>query len=258
LLHEITPMILTFNEEANIGRTLAKLTWAKRILIIDSGSTDRTLEIIRQFRQAEVIRRDFDTAAAQCNFGLSHVESEWVLSLDADYVLSDDLVSEIASLRPDGNVRGFWARFVYQIFGRSLRASLYPRRAVLYRRASAAYGDEGHTQRVHIEGEVQTLTNPIFHDDRKSIARWFSSQARYASLEAGHLLSLEKSSLGRADRLRLMLVPAPILIFIHVLFIKRCILDGWPGWYYTLQRSCAEGMLSIELLDRRLRSAARS
>lgn len=253
MLHEITPMILTFNEEANIGRTLAKLTWAHRILIMDSGSTDRTLEIIRQFPQAEVVRREFDTLAAQCNFGLSQIEGKWVLSLDADYVLSDSLVSEIASLRPDDNVCGFWVRFVYQIFGRSLRASLYPRRAVLYRRTSAVYGNEGHSHRVRINGDLLALTNPIYHDDRKSISRWFSSQARYAALEASHLLSLEKSDLERVDRLRLMLVPVPILMFIYVLFIKRCLLDGWPGWYYTLQRSCAEAMLSIELLDRRLR-----
>ena len=111
LLHEITPMILTLNEEANIGRTLAKLTWARRILVIDSGSTDRTLEIVRQHPQAVVIRRDFDSAAAQCNFGLTHIDSEWVLSLDADYVLSDELISEIGSLRPADNIRGFWARF---------------------------------------------------------------------------------------------------------------------------------------------------
>jgi glycosyltransferase involved in cell wall biosynthesis len=58
-------MILTLNEEANIGRTLAKLTWARRILVIDSGSTDRTLEIIRQHPQVVVLRRDFDSAAAQ-------------------------------------------------------------------------------------------------------------------------------------------------------------------------------------------------
>jgi hypothetical protein len=133
---------------------------------------------------------------------------------------------------------------------------LYPRRAVLYRRASAVYVDEGHTQRVRIEGEVRSLTNPIFHDDRKSMTRWFSSQARYASLEAGHLLSLKKSDLRRVDRLRLMLVPAPVLVFFYVLFIKRCLLDGWPGWYYALQRLCAEMMLSIELLDRRLRHLA--
>ena len=110
MLHDITPMILAFNEEANIGRTLAKLTWARRILIIDSGSTDRTLEIIAQHPQAVVIRRDFDSAAAQCNFGLSQIDSEWVLSLDADYVLSDGLISEIERLQPTDNIHGFWAR----------------------------------------------------------------------------------------------------------------------------------------------------
>jgi glycosyltransferase involved in cell wall biosynthesis len=255
LLHEITPMILTFNEEANIGRTLAKLTWAKRILIVDSGSTDRTLEIVSQYAQAVVVQRNFDTAAPQCNFGLAQIESEWVLSLDADYVLSDELIAEIAALRPKSNVRGYWVRFVYQIFGRSLRASVYPRRGVLYRRSSATYVDEGHTQRVRIDGGLLTLTNPIYHDDRKPISRWFGSQARYVSLEASHLLSSD-GKLRSVDRLRLLIVPAPVLMFFYVLFIKRCLLDGWPGWYYAMQRVCAETMLSIELLDRRLRAVA--
>jgi hypothetical protein len=174
--------------------------------------------------------------------------------MDADYVLSDALVAEIAALEPANHVRGFWTRFVYQIFGRSLRASLYPRRAVLYRKSSAKYVDEGHTQRVQIDGELLTLINPIYHDDRKPISRWFGSQARYASLEANHLLSSDRLKLGRIDRLRLLIVPTPVLMFFYVLFIKLCLFDGWPGWYYTLQRVCAETMLSIQLLDRRLRS----
>jgi glycosyltransferase involved in cell wall biosynthesis len=256
LHHEITPMILTFNEEVNIGRTLTKLTWARKILIIDSGSTDRTLEIARQYPQVTVIERDFDSSASQCNFGLTQIDSEWVLSIDADYVLSDGLVAEIVALQPTSDVNGFWARFVYQIFGRSLRGSLYPRRAVLYRKSCAVYLDEGHTQRVRIEGKLSSLAAPIYHDDRKPISRWFGSQLRYVSLEANHLLSSDRAKLGRVDRLRLLIVPAPVLMFFYVLFVKRCLLDGWPGWYYASQRVCAEAMLSIELLDRRLRSLA--
>jgi glycosyltransferase involved in cell wall biosynthesis len=250
-------MILTFNEEANIGRTLDKLIWANKILIVDSGSTDHTLEIVSRFPQVIVVRREFDTLATQCNFGLTHVESEWVLSLDADYVLSDELVAEIAALRANNNVRGFWAGFVYQIFGCSLRASLYPSRAVLYRRSSACYVDEGHAHRVRIDGETSQLIHPIYHDDRKPVSRWFSSQARYASLEASYLLSRDKSTLRGVDRIRLLIVVAPVLVFFYVLIIKRCLFDGWPGWYYALQRVCAETMLSIELLDRRLRLVAK-
>ena len=227
-------------------------------MIIDSGSTDLTLEIIGQHPQAVVIRRDFDSAAAQCNFGLTHIDSEWVLSLDADYVLSDGLISEIGSLRPTDNISGFLASFIYRIFGHSLRASVYPKRAVLYRKSSAIYVDEGHTQRVRIQGDLLVLEHPIYHDDRKPIARWFRSQARYGSLEAAHLLSRDVSTLSRIDRVRLLIVPAPVLMFFYVLFIKRCLLDGWSGWYYTFQRVCAETMLSIELLDRRLRALARN
>jgi hypothetical protein len=153
-------------------------------------------------------------------------------------------------------VRGFCARFVYRIFGRALRASLYPKRAVLYRKSSASYVDEGHTQRVRIDGKTLNLIHPIYHDDRKPITRWFGSQARYASLEANRLLSRDRSSLGSADRIRLLIVLAPVIVFFYVLLFKRCLLDGWPGWYYALQRVCAEAMLSIELLDRRLRSVA--
>jgi glycosyltransferase involved in cell wall biosynthesis len=254
VLDQITPMILTLNEEPNIGRTLSRLTWAKRILVVDSGSTDQTLDIVRAFPQVVTVYRGFDTAAAQCNFGLAQIETEWVLSLDADYVLSEGLIEEISRLDPGGDIGGYWVKFVYLVFGRPLRASLYPPRAVLYRRSRAIYVDEGHAQRVSIQGRLATLRQPIYHDDRKPLARWFNSQARYASLEATHLLALGRGHLRRADRIRLLILPAPILIFFYTLLIKRCVLDGWPGWYYAFQRVCAETMLSIELIDRRLAS----
>ena len=129
---------------------------------------------------------------------------------------------------------------------------------MLYRKSRAKYVDEGHTQRVSIDGDTFSLVHPIYHDDRKPISRWFGSQARYAALEAVHLLEgREKSALGGIrSQFRLLIVPAPVLVFFYVLFFKLFVLDGWPGWYYTLQRVCAETMLSIELLDRRLRSVA--
>jgi hypothetical protein len=68
-------------------------------------------------------------------------------------------------------------------------------------------------------------------------------------------MTRDVSTLGRIDRIRLLIVPAPFLMFFYVLFVKRCVLDGWSGWYYALQRVCAEMMLSIELLDRHLRAA---
>ncbi len=254
---DTTALIVTLDEEANLKRTLSKLKWAKRVLIIDSGSTDRTLEIAR-CAGATVAHRPFDDFASQCNFGLSLIETEWVLSIDADYELTDDLVAEIAKLEPGRETGGFSARFVYCIFGHPLRGSVYPPRTILYRRLAAHYRNEGHAHRVLISGRVAMLNGRIRHDDRKPLPRWLASQQRYAKIEADQLLSVARLDLGRADRIRLLAWPAPILVFFYALIIKRCLLDGWPGWLYVLQRTLAEVILAIELVDRRLRMKAAS
>jgi len=253
VLQQITPLILTHNEAPNIQRTVEKLLWAERIVVIDSGSTDETVAMLRSYPQVEVIQRPFTDAASQCNYGLTQVVSPWVLSLDADYELSDALVSELHALAPPDGVFGYRARFVYRIYGRDLRGSLYPPRTVLYRKDGASYRQEGHTQRVIVNGDLLPLTGVIYHDDRKTLGRWFVSQQRYARDEAEYLLNRRRGSLRRSDRIRVMGWPAPIGAFFYTLLVKGCVLDGWPGWYYALQRVVAEAMIALEIADRRFR-----
>ena len=252
MLDRITPLVITFNEAPNIARTLAKLGWAKRIVVVDSGSTDGTLDILARHAKVEVHARAFDSFAAQCNFGLSQVAGDWVLSLDADYELSDALVAEIAALRPAPEVAGYASRFVYRVHGRPLRGTLYPPRTVLYRRDRAQYRDEGHGHRVAIDGEVRPLSGVIYHDDRKPLSRWIESQRRYAEAEAQYLLAREPRSLRWSDRIRRLAWPAPLLVPAYVLLAKGCLFDGWPGWFYGLQRLLAECMIALEIIDRRL------
>src|SRR5262245_11117844 len=192
MIEDITPLIITYNEEPNIARTLDKLVWARRIIVIDSGSTDNTLGIIRSYPQVEVIHREFDDFASQCNFGISQVVTDWVLSLDADYELSDPLVTELHGLQPDAATNGYEARFVYRIYGRPLRGTLYPPRIVLYRKSKSRYQNEGHGHRIMLTGEIVPLSGVIFHDDRKPLRNWFASQARYADREAGYLLGSKR------------------------------------------------------------------
>jgi glycosyltransferase involved in cell wall biosynthesis len=255
MLDQITPLIITHDEAPNIARTLDQLTWARRIVVIDSGSTDDTVRIARSYPQVEVIWHPFTDFASQCNFGLTQVTSPWVLSLDADYELSDALVRELRTLAPAAGVAGFRARFIYRIFGRALRGTLYPPRTVLYRRGAARYRNEGHGHRVVVDGAVRNFSGVIFHDDRKPLARWFASQQRYARFEAEHLLALGESARG-TDRLRLIGWPAPIGVLFYTLFVKGCLLDNWAGWYYVLQRFIAEALIALEIADRRLRRRA--
>jgi glycosyltransferase involved in cell wall biosynthesis len=257
LFNTITPLIITLNEADNIERTLSKLTWANQIIVVDSGSTDETVEIINRFKQTRIVFREFDDFASQCNFGLSLIQTPWVLSLDADYELTDELISEISRVDPGVEIAGYRANFVYRIYGRPLRGTLYPSRAVLYQHKRARSRNEGHGHRIEIEGAVSSLNGKIFHDDRKPFARWLTSQQRYAKSEAEHLFATPPGAMGLADRIRNMAWPAPPMVFVYTLFAKGCIFDGWPGWIYVLQRTLAETMIALELLEHRSRPSAR-
>jgi glycosyltransferase involved in cell wall biosynthesis len=255
LFDQITPLLLTYNEALNISRTLSKLLWAKRIVVVDSGSTDGTLSLLRSYPQVDVVHQPFGDFATQCNFGLAQVTTPWVLSLDADYELSESLVGEIGGLTGSDAIAGYRARFVYRIHGRPLRGSLYPPRVVLYRKDKARYHNEGHGHRVSVQGEVAELRGVIYHDDRKPLTRWLHSQRRYAIEEARYLLATPTAKLNRADRVRRMAWPAPIGVLPYTLFVKGCVFDGWPGWHYALQRLAAEILIAFAIVDLRLRSA---
>src|ERR1700730_5568616 len=97
-MNGLTALILTYNEQENISRTLDSISWVPRILIIDSYSTDETVKLASSYPNVSVVQRAFDSFAGQCQFGLSQIETNWVLSLDADYVVASALAAEIRSL----------------------------------------------------------------------------------------------------------------------------------------------------------------
>src|SRR5512145_418882 len=113
--NNITPLVLTFNEAPNIGRCLERLRWAGRIIVLDSGSTDETIEIARGFPNVTVHQRPFDDHTSQWNNGVGLVSSEWVLSLDADYMLTDALIAELRSLEPTNDLAAYFIGFQYCI-----------------------------------------------------------------------------------------------------------------------------------------------
>ena len=252
-MHDLTVLVLTYNERENIGRTLEAVRWAARVVIVDSLSTDGTVEMARSYENVTVCARAFDTHTRQWNFGLDQMSTNWVLSLDADYELSAELSEEIQNLTPSEEVGGYVARFQFRVFGHRLRASVYPPRTVLFRRDRARYEDDGHTQLLRCAGVVRTLGGLIFHDDRKPLSRWVQSQDRYMVIEAGHLLSLRAEQLTKQDRLRRETNFAPLVMCLYLLFARGLIFDGWPGWYYVYQRTLAETLLRLRLITEQQR-----
>jgi glycosyltransferase involved in cell wall biosynthesis len=245
----ITALILTYNEEANLRRTLDRLTWIARIVIIDSGSTDATLNIARTYPQVVVYHRPFDTHAQQWNFGLQQVTTPWVLALDADYNLSPQLCQELQATIVAPQYDAYFVAFEYVVGGSPLHGSVYPPCQVLFRRNKSHYIDDGHTQRLVVNGTSGQLLGKIWHDDRKSLSRWLASQDRYIQIEAHKLATTPAHELNLADRIRKRKLLAPFAILAYCLIVKRCLLDGWRGWYYAFQRMLVEILLSLRLIE---------
>jgi glycosyltransferase involved in cell wall biosynthesis len=244
----ITPLILTYNETPNIGRTLEKLTWAQEIIVIDSFSEDSTLEILKSYPHVKIFQRKFDTHARQWNYGLEQVNTEWVLSLDADYVLTDELIQSFSSLN-NSTIDGYFIPYKYCVFGKPLHGTILPDRLALFKNSHATYIDDGHTQLLKLQGQSSRIAAYIHHDDRKPLSRWLWAQDRYMVMEAKKLLGTPDRELSWGDRLRKRKIFAPLVVLIYCLILKGGILDGWQGWYYAFQRTLAELLLAIHIIE---------
>jgi len=243
-------LILTKNEEPNLKRVLDKLTWLEKVVILDSFSTDATLEIAAAFPNVTLVQRPFDTHGKQWNFGLSLLDSEWVLSLDADYVLPDDFIAETEQYVKGGNDKAAYeTNFKFLVFGKPLLKDNTTPRPVLFKKALCSYFDDGHTQRLQIGGGTGMYKAVILHDDRKSFSRWLSNQDGYAIKECNKLITSAGEGLPLSSKIRKTKILAPFIVFFYSLFIKGLIFNGWRGWHYTLQRTMVEMILALRLIE---------
>jgi glycosyltransferase involved in cell wall biosynthesis len=255
MLADITPVIITYNEAENIGRTLSHLTWAKDIVVVDSSSTDDTRAILTKFPQVRVFNRAYDNHANKWRYAVEETEikTNWILRLDADYQMTDELVAELASLDPNAPVSAYRITFDYAIFSHRLLSSLYPANTILLRRGRFSIVDRGHTEGWEIIGPVSALKCRVIHDDWKTTDRWMIDQSRGMRREVN---LLHKQRRGLRDWLRLRPPLMPIAAFFYTLFGKGLIFSGRAGIFYALQRLVAEAALSLMVLEERLRSKA--
>lgn len=252
-MEHIVPLILTYNESANIARVLECLLEFKKIIVVDSFSSDNTQSIIKSYSNTILYERKFDNHSTQWNYGLSKVSTDWVLSLDADYIITNELFEEISNLSLDTEVVGYRIKFHYCIQGTPLRGTILPPRIALFNKNNATYIQDGHTQDLIVNGEIGCLNQAILHDDRKSLDHWLEAQLKYSDLERHKLLS-EEHDLTFADRVRYKQIFAPFAVLFYCLFIKGCVLDGKQGLYYSFQRMYFEVLLSLKLMERKLDS----
>lgn len=255
----LTALLLTCNEEANLARTLDALAALEpeleRVVLIDSGSTDATLNLARKHAPKgaalEVLQRPFDSFARQWNFGLAQVHSPWVMSLDADYQVPPALALEVkrAIAEAPSDLAGFALSFRYCVAGRPLAGTLLPDRVALFRPPCGTYRDDGHSQQLEVQGRIGRLQQPIHHDDRKPLERWLTAQLRYVREERDKLRRCSWRELSTADRLRKHTPLAPMAVALLCLLGRGNLWDGRRGLFYAAQRVYAELLLLLLLLE---------
>ena len=120
---------------------------------------------------------------------------------------------------------------------------------MLFRAGQGRYEQDGHTQRLRVSGDIGELGAPIAHDDRKPFAHWRAAQRRYCRLEARKLAATPWRGLAWPDRIRRLLLVAPLAVPAYCLFARGGILQGGAGWRYAFQRGWSETVLSLELVN---------
>lgn len=274
----IDVMMITYNESLNLPYSLASLQgWTRKVHVIDSGSTDDTVDIARSFG-AEVVHHDWPGYARQKNWGLDTLalEADWTLILDADEVITQELREVLLNIaaRPVEQVHesGFYLNRLTYFLGKPIHhCGYFPSWHLrFFKRGHGRYEDRPVHEHVEIQGPLGRIARPMLHDDRRGLEHYVAKHNRYSTLEA-HALYKEitegrdqaaSSSIALATRWRrwlkrnlyLRLRLAGLWRFLYMYILRLGILDGSKGFAFCRFIAMYDGLVALKL--RGLRQSA--
>lgn len=226
----LSVVLITFNSEKTLAKTLEAVKWADEIVLVDSGSTDKTLEIARQFN-VRVIYRAFDGYGSQKNFATKQACNDWILSLDDDEILTPELQQEIQNLNlSTTDFQGFKIPRSLIFLGKLLRFSGEYKRLTLrlFNRKYGNWNVEYVHECVEIGGKVGILKNQILHDSYRDLTDYFNKFNKYTSLGAKTLAERDKAAST------FKIISRFPITFLKIYLLKGSCLDGYAGFMWAL------------------------
>jgi len=256
----LSVVILTFNEELNLKQALGSINnWADEVFVLDSGSTDRSIEIANDFG-CTILINPFTNFAMQRNYALKHfsISSEWIMFLDADEWVSEELKEEIKRViasKPHEN--GFYIKRRLIWMGQWIRRGYYPSWQLrLFRSGTGRCEDRSVNEHFIVEGQLGRLSHDLVDENQKGLFDWIAKHNNYSTREAAELMNSRnaegyseiKTHLfgGQAQRRRwlryhiwnrLPLFIRPFLYFIYRYFLLLGFLDGKKAFLFHFMQA---------------------
>lgn len=271
----ISVLVLTLNEEANLASCLEAVSWSDDVVVLDDGSTDRTVEIAEKYG-ARVICHSAGGERAQRTYSLQEITFKhlWVYNPDADEITPSDLRDEMLRVvsDPDRPEVAYRVRFKNMFMGRWVKhSSVYPTWVVrLFRPDKLSFKREINLN-YEIDGPEGRLQAHFEHYSfNKGLSEWFSKHNHYSDAEAreaikemgagaidwkGGVLFSNPSRRRKALKSLAWRLPGrAFVVFLYLLVVRRGFLDGRAGFSYCLLRSIYEYMIDIKIKELRRRS----
>ena len=259
----ITALILTFNEENIIQDCLDRLDFVDQIVVLDSFSTDNTLNILAS-NDVKIFKRKFDNYAAQRNYGLSLINSGWVLMVDSDEIVTIELKYEILeSVKSKSDISLFRVRRKDMLNGKWLRySSGYPTWFPRLFKAGEVSVLREINEEYFTEGKIDNLSHHLLHYPfNKGLDWWFSKHNNYSRMEAKKireeineplqfLMLLDQDPVVRRvfyKRFSYRIPFRPTFVFLIFYVMKGGFLDGIQGYNFCRMRKIYESMIDIKL-----------
>lgn len=242
----LSALVITLNEESNLARCLKSLSFAQEIVVVDSGSTDRTLEIAKQFG-AKVVQNPWRGYGQQKNFGMSVVQNAWVLSVDADEAVSEELQREILEfLGAHGSKGSYWGASVPRktwYLGRwILHGGWYPNRLVrLSHKDHSRWTEPEVHEQLTVDGPVYFLQSDLLHYTFRDVGEQVTTNIRFSRL--GAKVAKQRGETGSLSKI----LVKPIGKFLETYVWKRGFLDGLPGFVISINAAHSIFMKYVEL-----------
>ena len=273
LSEDVTAIVLTYNEEKHIERCILSINkFVKRIIIIDSFSTDNTLKIVKKYN-IETLQNKFVNQSKQLNWGLnnSNIKTEWILRIDADEILTKSLIKKVSENLKDysPNISGITVNRKLIFFGKKIDfGGFFPHKTLrVWKNGKGKCEDAWVDEHVITDGKVIHINEDIIDENLNNLNWWINKHKSYAIREAINFLLTKKNledndlkinNLGQFSKKKLKFeiyykLPVflrPLLLFLYSYFFRLGLLNGWQGLvFHSLQGFWFRFLVDIKIKE---------